>query len=220
MSTKKDKIDSLNSFKSRIKFSSESWEQRGLNPSSVELCQKMEFLFNSICDEIVDSLQTDIADKQLKELLKDGLKRFKRKDYDTEEAEFICDLFLELGIIVEIDIKSDLNKWLYGSLFNSILKFSKIIKIESPKETIQQPCTKCGIQLESYIVKKEAGIPDTSWLIIKCNNCGELNLLSIGPDVKEFKFGNYQWVEALNKEEYNNEQALVRLEQIKVFRKY
>jgi hypothetical protein len=48
----------------------------------------------------------------------------------------------------------------------------------------------------------------------------ELNLLSHGPDVKEVRFGNYQIVEHLPKDEYTYEQAQTRLEQIKIFRKY
>src|SRR5258708_26982518 len=87
----------------------------------------------------------------------------------------------------------------------------------NPSST-EQPCTQCGKALEAHVIRREEGIPETSWFIVKCNHCGELNLLSHGPGIKETRFGNYQWVEQLRMSEYSYEQALVRLEQVKVFR--
>ena len=219
MKSKEIKIDKLKAFKLRDKFSVEKWEERGLNPSSYELCQNMTTVFNSTTDDLMDLINNGRANTELKSILRSGLKRFNKKDFDTEEKEFICDLFLELGDIIEVDINSELNKWLYGALLSNMLKLSKLIKPERIIETIQQSCTQCGIQLESHIVGKQDGIPDASWLVAKCNNCNELNLLSTAPNIKELKFGNYQWVDTLSKDEYSSEQALIRLEQIKFFRK-
>ena len=50
-------------------------------------------------------------------------------------------------------------------------------------------------------------------------NCNEFNLLSTGPNIKVMRFGNYKSIEQLPKAEYTEEQANVRLEQIKFFRK-
>jgi hypothetical protein len=44
-------------------------------------------------------------------------------------------------------------------------------------------------------------------------------LFSTGPNVKELKFGNYKFIEQLDKKEFTEEQAKQRLEQIKYFRK-
>ena len=68
-------------------------------------------------------------------------------------------------------------------------------------------------------MRREIGIPEYGWYLVKFKNCKELNLLSCGADIKEIKFGNYEYVETLNKNEYTYEQALIRLEQIKIFRK-
>jgi hypothetical protein len=39
--------------------------------------------------------------------------------------------------------------------------------------------------------------------------------LSVGPGVKELKFGNYQWIENVRIEEFTYEQAIARINQIK-----
>ena len=219
MESKEIKIDKLRAFTLRDKFSTEKWEERGLNPSSYELCQNLNTIFNSVVVELIGLINNGRADKELKSALKVNLKKINKNEFDTEERDFICDLFFELGDILEVDIKSELNKWQYGVLFSNILKLSKRLNPERVIETIQQPCTNCGFQLESQITEKEEGIPDASWIVAKCNNCNELNLLSMAPNIKQLKFANYQWVETLSKEQYNSEQALIRLKQIKFFRK-
>jgi DNA-directed RNA polymerase subunit M/transcription elongation factor TFIIS len=152
-------------------------------------------------------------------VLKQELSNFNKLDYDTEEKEFICDLFHELTTIINIDLKDNLNKWLYGSFLTSLMKVKSILSPEKIIETLRQPCTNCGTQLESYVMQKEKVIQESSWYLVKCKSCKELNLLSCGNNIKEIKFGNYEYIETFPKSEYTYEQALNRLEQIKFFRK-
>ncbi|MEI9946453.1 MAG: hypothetical protein WDN26_19810 [Chitinophagaceae bacterium] len=81
--------------------------------------------------------------------MKQDLSKFNKLDYDTEEKEFICDLFHELSTIADIDFKDDLNKWLYGSVLTTLLKLKNILNPEKIVETLTQPCTNCGTQLEA-----------------------------------------------------------------------
>ena len=155
----------------------------------------------------------------MKNVLKQELSKFNKLDYDTEEKEFICDLFHEIATTINVDFKDNLNKWLYGSLLTTLLKIKNVLNPEQIVDTVKQPCTKCRTQLESYIMRREIGIPEYGWYLVKFKNCKELYLLSCGTDIKEIKFGNYEYVETLNKNEYTYEQALIRLEQIKMFRK-
>ena len=212
-------IDELLAFKNRDKFAADVWDKRGLVPSSKELCEKLTDLFDSCADNLIDAVNRSSSEKKLKAVLKSQLSRFNKFDYDTEEREFICDLFLELAAIVNVSFNDNLSKWLYGSLLTALLKINKLIRPERIVETQKQPCTSCGITLESLIMRKEKGIPDSDWFVVKCKNCNGLNLLSHGPDIKEIRFGNYDWVETLRKAEYTEEQALLRFEQIKIFRK-
>lgn len=212
-------IDKLLAFKQKDKFSPQAWNERGLNPSTDELCKKLTNLFNECADNLIIAVNKNVSIKQLKSVLKKALSNFNQLDYDTEEKEFICDLFYELSTIVNVDFNDNISKWLYGGALTNLLKLQKLINPKKIIETRKQACTKCGIELETYIITKEKGIPETSWLVAKCNNCSELNLLSNGPDVKEARFGNYQWIDTIGMNEYTFEQALTRLEQIKFFRK-
>ena len=213
-------IDKLLAFKKLNKFSEEAWEERGLNPSSDELCQKLITLFDLSTDKLIGGVQNNFTDQQLKAVIKSSLSLFKKKEYDTEERKFICDLFNELAKIVNVEIKDDLNKWLYGSILSGLFKIGNALNKESVIETISQPCTKCSFDLKTPILQKEKGIPESSWLIVKCDNCEELNLLALGPEIKRTGVGNYQWVQTLFKAEFDTyEKALIRLEQIKVFKR-
>lgn len=219
METENDLFEKLVAFKSKSKFSDDQWESRGLNPSSSDISVQLERLFNKIADDLIEELNHDIENKKLKSLLKKGLQKFNKYNFDTEEKKFICDLFEELAVITNIDLKDELNNWQYGSVLTSMMKLSKILNPEIVIEKIQQNCTKCKIILGANIIEKKEGIPDSSWLVVKCNSCGELNLVSPGPNIKRIKFINYGWVESLNKEEFTYEKALIQLEQIKMYRK-
>lgn len=219
MQSEQSQIKKLIEFKQKDKFSTKAWNDRGLNPSCNELCNKLTQLFNSSANNLINAVNSNSSSRQLKFILKQDLSKFNKLDYDTEEKEFICDLFHELSTIINIDFKDDLNKWLYGSVLTTLLKLKNILNSEKIVETLKQPCANCGTQLESYILKKENGIPQSSYYVARCKNCKELNLLSCGPNIKQLKFGNYEYVETLSTSEYTYEQALVRLEQIKIFRK-
>jgi hypothetical protein len=219
MQTEQNQVDKLLLFKQRDKFSQSAWNDRGLNPSSTELCNQLTRLFDLCADNLIKAINDKYSSRQLKSVLKAGLSNFNKLDYDTEEKEFICDLIHELATIINVDFNDNLSKWLYGSVLTTLMKIQKVLKPEKIVKTLKQPCTKCGTQLETHILRMEEGIPETSWFVVKCNNCSELNLISPGPNVKQTRFGNYQWVDTLSRYEYSYEQALTRLEQIKFFRK-
>lgn len=220
MNDKQTTLDKLSVFRKRNKFSTSAWEERGLNPSNDEMCATLQHLFNNCADNLIEAINSDFKPKQLKSILKRWLDSVNRSDYDTEEREFICDYFDQLSTIVAVDFKDNLNSWLYGNLLNKLFKLTSFLKEQNKIiETLSQECTKCGSKLESFITRKEEGIPDYCWTIIQCNNCNEFNLLSIGPNTKEYRFGNYKSIEQLPKTAYTEEQANSRLEQLKFLRK-
>ena len=220
MTDKQTTLDKLNTFRKLDKFSTSAWEKRGLNPSDSEMCNRLQNLFNDCADNLIEATNSDFKPRQLKSILKSWLDSVNSSDYDTEEREFICDYFDQLSKIVSVDFKDNLNSWLYGKVLNTLFKVTSFFKGKDKIiETLSQNCTKCGSKLETFIIRKEEGIPDYNWTIIQCNNCNEYNLLSTGPNIKELRFGNYKSIEQLPKTEYTEEQANVRLEQIKFFRK-
>ena len=220
MDKKQITINKLIAFRQTEKFSSSIWESRGLNPSSAEMCISLEKKFNDCADDLLSMVESGGNGKQLNKTLKNGLKRFNSSDYDTEEKEFISDYFFQLSTIVEVDIKENINRWLYGTILNSFFKATRSFQAkESINETLSQDCIKCGKILETFIISRKEGIPDPSWFIIQCNNCNEYNLLSTGPNIKELRFGNYKLAEQLSKSEYDESEAKIRLNQIRSFRK-
>jgi hypothetical protein len=112
--TTEDILNRLISFKERDKFSTKAWNDRGLNPSGYELCDQLTIFFNSCTDNLINAVKKNASSRQLRRILVTALSSLRRSHYDTEEKEFICDLFLELSGIVEVDVKYDLSKWLYG----------------------------------------------------------------------------------------------------------
>ena len=220
MTDKQTTLDKLNAFRKLDKFSTSAWEKRGLNPSDSEICNRLQNLFNDCADNLIEATNSDFKPRQLKSILKSWLDSVNSSDYDTEERDFICDYFDQLSKIVSVDFKDNLNSWLYGKVLNTLFKVTSFFKGQDKIiETLSQDCTQCGSKLETFITRKEEGIPDYSWTIIQCNNCNEYNLLSTGPNIKELRFGNYKSIEQQPKTEYTEEQAKGRLEQIKFFRK-
>jgi len=213
-------LDKLGNFKDLKKFSNSAWEERGLNPSENEMSDKLEKLFYNCADELINAIKSNFTSRQLKIILNKKLASLNSFDFDAEEREFICDTFEKLSKIVSINFKDNLNGWLYGSVLSNLFKLTSFLKGKNSfKETLSQDCTKCTSKLETFIVRKQEGIPDYSWKIIQCNTCNEFNLLSTGPNIKELRFGNYKLVEQLSKTEFNEEEAFIRLNQIRVFRK-
>lgn len=219
MEVNQNKIDLLLAFRERDKFAAPVWNNRGLNPSSDEVCFSLTTLFNECANHLITAVEHQAKDKQLRAVLKDGLVKFNKQDYDTEERELICDTFYELAQLVDIDITDTLNRWLYGSALSTLLKLKATLNPKNVIETLSQECPTCGGKLETYIISKERGIPDFSWNIVQCKKCKDYSLISVGAEVKEMRFGNYDLIEQLPKEDFTQEQAAIRLEQIRHFRK-
>ncbi len=220
MTDKQTTLEKLNDFRNQDKFSTSAWLERGLNPSDSEMCNRLQSVFNDCADNLIEAVNSDSESRQLKSILKVWLDSLSNSHYDTEEREFICKYFDQLSKIVSVDFKDNLNSWLYGKVLNSLFKVTSFFKGQDKIiETLSQDCTQCNSKLESFITRKEEGLPDYAWTIIQCNNCNEFNLFSVGPNIKEYRFGNYKSIEQLPKAEYTEEQAYTRLEQIKYFRK-
>ena len=212
------KLDRLKFLLDKKKFSDSEWEKRGLNQSSSELCEQLENKMNLCLKSLIILIENNASEKELKKDLRKSLRSFDRTNFDTEEKEFISDYFNQISKALEIDFKDDLNKWLYGNIVNTILKISEFIKGKII-ETISQDCTKCNAKLDTFILEKDNEIPASDFFIVKCISCGEYNLIDNILKAKRLKFGNYEFIEQLSRKDYNLDEALIRLKQIKYFRK-
>jgi hypothetical protein len=214
------KIDQLKYLLEKNKFSYSEWEKRGLNPSASELCEYLENNLNSCLNSLIDKTKNNASRKELKKTLSLNLRSLNKSNLDTEEKEFVCYYYNDFSKIVEVDFKSELNNWLYGTLFNLLIKITKLIKgKEKIIETLVQNCTNCNSKLETFILEKNDEILDSGFFIVRCKSCREYNLIEKGSKIKRLRFGEYELTEQLAKKDYNLEGAKIRLKQIQFFRK-
>jgi hypothetical protein len=219
MTSEQNRVDQLTAFKDRDKFSGQAWNSRGLYPPDSEISLKLTRLFNSCADTLIDAVRKNSSEKALKSVLQSQLSKFNQLDYDTEEKEFICDLFFELSQILDIDFADNAMTWLYGSEIASSMRDQVEMNPPTVLDTIHQTCPGCGTALDTFIMRRQEGIPDFSWNIIQCKNCKDYSIVSFGPNVMEVRPDNYIFVEQLPKSEYTKEQAENRLEQVRHLRK-
>ena len=212
-------LDQLTRFQEQDLFCAAAWEERGLNPSGDDLSRELARFFHLCAGALAEAVMAGRSTRQLKTVLTAALAKLDKARYDTEEREFIADLFGELAAIVGVDIRTAVTRWLYGPILTALLAVGRLLRPERVVETRNQPCNQCGAPLETQILRKRADIPDAQWLVVRCKRCREVNLLSPGPGVARLRFGDYEWVESLSKKEYTHGQALTRLEQIRYFRK-
>lgn len=139
--------------------------------------------------------------------LQNSIKNFDKYDLDSEEKELVVDYFFEISRLMNIDINESLSFWLYGFDPDEIPK----IKPLSILETIKNSCTSCKASLKVEIFKKRRNVP-ALWLIVQCNNCDELNLLSIPAEIDRFKSHNFFVLELLKQNEYTLEEVNRKLE--------
>ena len=220
MANHQEKILALKEFISIDKFSLESPHGKLRGEPSPDLSKYLTEVFNYNAYLLIEALEKNASDRKLRSILKRRLSLFNSIDYDTEDRELICELFAELARLVNVNISNNLNNWLYGRPLMWLLKVIKFLKPQKPAviEVQKQPCTKCGVDLEVHLTKK-VGRPDTGWVVGRCDSCKEFNLFSYGPNNDALSFKNYEFVENIPGDQYTYEQAVTRLEQIKVFRK-
>ena len=214
-----NELNQLANLKNARKFSDSEWIKRGLNPSSQNIVDLMETNIDNCLSDLIASIQESKTKNSKKAILKSNLRK-NGKNFDTEEKEFIADYYLKISKIIDVDFSKELNNWLYGSIFSMIKSLSEIIKgKEKIIETIENICTKCESNLETFVLEKMDSAIENDYNIVKCNKCSEYNLIDNGSGNKQIQFGNYELVEQLSKNTYNFEDANIRLKQIKTFRK-
>ncbi|WP_161595821.1 DUF4844 domain-containing protein [Flavobacterium pectinovorum] len=216
-------ILALEKLKSTEKFSSEEWENRGLNSSEKSLCITLENSFNDLLTNLISANNTKKSDKEIENIFERHFKEIKSDELDTEEKEFVLDYFAEIATILNIrSINEKLNFWTYGieayDHEEVERKASEKILAEEKKrhEILSILCQKCKVQLETFILERDNEIPTFEFDIIKCIKCSELNILDKGCGIKRYRFLNYELIEELSKEEYDLPKALQRLEQLKM----
>jgi hypothetical protein len=211
----RETIEKLTNLRASKKFTDSDWKKRGLNPSDSEKVNEMIQLTDLCMDELFATIKSNPTEEEIRKILTNGLERFKTSYYDTEEKEFICDEFHKIGSIVGLDISDNLDEWLYGKTLSTIIELNK--KKEVIVETKSVECSKCKSILNVQITETKPSAY-SYWIIGRCNQCGEYNLLSTGENAGRMKFENFTLIKTLKTIENSEEQARNKLEEIKYSR--
>ena len=172
----------------------------------------MIHLTDACLDGLLRDLKSGETQEQVRKTLIEGLEKFRASDYDTEEREFIVDEFHEIASILGLDISDDLNRWLYGKVLGALLGQKK--QTEEIIDVRAVNCSQCKSTLILKMVGKKPGV-SSYWIIGRCVQCSEYNLLSSGEDFGTLKIENFTMVESFKMKDKSEEQAKNRLEQIK-----
>ncbi|MBO9660716.1 MAG: DUF4844 domain-containing protein [Chitinophagaceae bacterium] len=214
-----EQIEALKEFIARDKFSNEAWNKRGLNPSAPEMSSFLGSFFNECASNLILKLESGTKRSLLKLYLKSSLRSLNKYDYDTEEREFIFDLFMELAHITGVDIRRLMNRWLYGYMLVFLLELVKFFRPERVLESSKDNCSTCNAEMEVQVLKRGGSVLQATWIIMQCRSCNGYDLQSGKDNSKLTRYINCNPVEYLPKEEYSHEQAVIRLEQVRYFRK-
>ena len=218
MESKETILQTLGELAEKDKFSIKEWNDRGLHPSEDDVINYMNTRLDLVIAELVLAIENNASKRKLKRILKAGLSRYNRIDLDTEEAEFIVDYFDLLSYTIGIRFGDNLMRWLYGISLFWLMKITRIFKPERIINIKKYLCTKCSAELEIQL-KKKGSNSKSEWIIGKCLTCNEFNLMDTFADAKLTTFKNFYPQEHLSKDEFTEEQASIRLEQVKYWRK-
>lgn len=194
----------LNKLVKKQKFGKKTWAQRGLNASSKELCDNLEYELNDILQNLIKRCENSLPDAH--DTLKNSLHNFDKYELDTEEMELIADYFSEIASIVKAEINEALNVWLY----NFEPGTQDVSKPHQTLSSISIPCQKCANKLSTDIVKERNNV-QPFWLIVQCNKCSAFNLLDIPENIDRYKTGDYFVFESINKTAHTLEEAIAKM---------
>lgn len=107
-------IETLKGLKTKDNFHSEVWENRGLMMSSEEICLRLNDDYKSLLDEAIDQLAKNNSREKLRTRLGKKLRSIDKRQHDTEEKELFLDKVMELAEMLNIDMRFEANRWLYG----------------------------------------------------------------------------------------------------------
>jgi len=199
MALNTEAIEKLETLRKQEKFTDKHWGERGLIPSSAEVVNAMIDLTNKSLDALLADLRAGKGDSDIRNTLLKGLHQFKADDYDTEEREFIGDVFYEIGKALNMPMEKALDIWMYG------LEFVQ----SKPKPVITStsyPCTSCATPLTVVVTAIK---PDTpiSWIVATCNNCNAYNFLKKESNIGAFTTENFVAKKFLRSTNYTEAEA-------------
>lgn len=125
MAANKDVVEKLKDYSDSGIFNESYYDVFVMIPNNDDICHTIKSLLDACIEETIAAVQNGANKNQIKGIIKKGLRRFNKMQYDTEEREFICHCFSIISGIVEINFSRELNEWLYGKLLSFLLTFRR-----------------------------------------------------------------------------------------------
>ena len=119
-----DMLAALAAFRDTKKFQCTEPEFRLLNPSLPSVTQAMEVALNQCATDLSSLVQCGMEPGQFTACIAASL-RSVEKPFDTEDREYLCYYYNQLGQCVGVKVGPLLNRWLYGFLLSKLLQFSR-----------------------------------------------------------------------------------------------
>lgn len=181
----------------------------------------------SCSDELIEAIENDASPKELKNIFLPYISYLKSlRMGETEEREYMCGTFYELSLIVSVDIAFKLNCILYGFIFTFLTdkilfprKKKKIVDQDLDNDIVEQKYESCEhyFKIRSFHNNNEQE-NKTSYAIVGCKECGTLNLISVEGDTSSFYFSRVYYLMDILPEDFDDERAKQRFEQVKYWR--
>jgi len=115
-------ITKLKRLKAENNFSNEVWNKKGLVISSQDTCSNLKDDYKLLLDVTIEYLSDHTTQAKLKNLLGKKLRSINKNQYDSEEKELFLYKVMELAEIVNVDLKFEANRWLYGYIIAKIFR--------------------------------------------------------------------------------------------------
>lgn len=97
-------LNKINFLKHRRFFQEDkNWDERGLNPSPLEIKQEMEIELSEFLNLVLELFKAGLSDEDILEKLQIYFNEWDTYKFDTEEAEFLYDTYLNVLKELEID---------------------------------------------------------------------------------------------------------------------
>ena len=96
-------LESLNALKAKDYFPLDEWEERGLNRSNDEIIHQMNNEVKDFINFLIPLYEANLAEQQIINKIQIYFDNWDRKEFDTEEMEFIFDEFFYIISALNID---------------------------------------------------------------------------------------------------------------------
>ena len=115
-------LAAIAAFRNIKKFRCIEPEFRLINPPPASVTQPMVAALNECATDLSLLVQRGAQPAQIRACIATSL-RSVEKPFDTEDREYLCFYYNQLGQCVGVKIGPLLNRWLYGYLLSTLLRF-------------------------------------------------------------------------------------------------